>query len=242
MNIGSLIASVATKIYNAGITLVQLGATINGVYLIGGALAYPFFVIGSNVAIAGANLGVMAPQWDNFYNMVITQLGDNPIIKSLIYWGQQLINFISNPKPIIRNILHELFPRLEELFVGTVAFLRPYIQTLLDVLIPWWRDLQTKIITFLGEWVQDWNTFRANPARWVYDRLRSFSGMLGALLLDPENWLRDRIRTTYPDVWSFIQDPKGFILLKLVEALELFFDRYLVRLMKITEKILSAIF
>jgi hypothetical protein len=128
------------------------------------------------------------------------------------------------------------------LFVGTVAFLRPYIQTLLDVLIPWWRDLQTKIITFLGEWVQDWNTFRANPARWVYDRLRSFSGMLGALLLDPENWLRDRIRTTYPDVWSFIQDPKGFILLKLVEALELFFDRYLVRLMKITEKILSAIF
>jgi hypothetical protein len=198
--------------------------------------------IGASIMIFGVRVGLMGSQWDNFYYTLQQQLGNSDAIKRLLNFANALINFITNPIPTVKNIIKDWFPKLETFMVSTYNFLLPYVKDIINALFSFLKDMKTYIKTVLSEVIKDYTLFRDNPTRWIFEKLKQYSGMLGAFLTDPEHWFLERIRILVPALWEFFIDPRGYIMDKLIEGFEVLSEKYLSRIMKIAEKILSAIF
>lgn len=232
----------ADVLYDIASACFEWGAKIRGVYLLGAFLTPILWDIGSFLKNIVSSLRQGNNHFNSFYYDVMNSFARLQPVMSLLWWMDRLIDFISNPLPYIIAWIRQTFWWVEWIYYNAYEFIFPHVVRLLDTYFPQWRDIAGHIYAYVSSWVHDWNTFRFDPVRWVVERLRSYSYNVSRFLSDPDGYLRERVNAFFPDLQAFIFNPAEYIINKLADRLEVFAERNLMRLVKIAENIISAIF
>jgi hypothetical protein len=242
VQVAYFLTKVSDAAYLAGNRFMMLGSTISGIYLLGQYLATPFYFVGANIIGISINMSLASNAFVNFYNQVVGGAQTSGILDTLIYYANQLINFITNPLAYVANWVRQVFWWIDYIYYNTYEFIFAHVIRILDVYFPYWRDIGGWVYNWVSSWVYDWHTFRFDPVRWVTNLLSYYSGAIASFLRDPDGWVRERVRVFFPELQSFLFSPADYILEKLSDRLELFIERNLSRLVKAVENALSSLF
>lgn len=237
-----LIDKAADTLYEVASTLFEWGARIRAVYLIGTFVTPVLWDAASLIKGVVSYLRQGNNHFNSFYYDVMNSFSRLQPVMGFLHWMNAIIDFISNPYPYIRNWVMGLFGYIEWMYYNAYDFIFPHVVRLLDTYFPQWRDLAGWVNGYLNGWVRDWNLFRFDAVRWVYEMLRMYSWNLNQLLQDPDEYIRDKVNQFFPEIRNFFDNPADYIINQLTDRLEIFAERNLSRLVKIAENILNTIF
>lgn len=234
--------SMGSFIIDTGSDLVRAANRIRSVYLLGLYLYAPIADTGFNVITLGSQVVALGRSFESVYNELRNGAVLSGVLQSLTYWAGALINFISNPYPFVLSIVRSAFSGIDMVLHSTYAFILPHVLQIIYNNFGFLRDLSSYVAGIVDNLVPDFYTLRFNPAKWVFDRLSAYSNQAARILLDPDEWLREKVRVFFPTLFTFLDNPADYIVDKFSERLEAFADRYMLRIVKIAENIISAIF
>lgn len=219
-----------------------LGNRISSVYLIGQYLAIPFLNTASYLIQVGSDIRNVANSWDDVLDIINAKLSQINVLGDLRYYANKLIAFIQNPTLVIFQSIRTLYPDLDRLFDNLYGYLHPIILSIVREVSGTLEEIRNYVNEKIFAAIPGFNLFRFDPVEWVIEKIRQYSGTFSQFLQDPDGFIVERIRIYFPDLWLFFQDPRDFIIDKVVEGFETLSERYLARVHKIIENIISQLF
>jgi len=238
----SAIDLIANVIGAAYIALLGLANSASGIPFVGSYIANG--IRGIAFQIPGIITGLAQ------LKVALQRLGDGVDIHSLIpgiiwdlaNYAHNLISFITDPLPKIRNYIQWLYPQVMEFLANPLAWVVNVIRNFSGIPI----QLLTNAFGFIMDVV---NTalgvllaFKADPIGFIRNAINQLFPIVQLLSSNPIAWLDNLLLSRFPFLGLFFADPIGYIVESFITGLERLMDKYRDRLIKLFETVLTRIF
>lgn len=242
MFIYGTIRNLSALVDDLRVVFFQLYASTRGVYLVGQYLSAFFLSVSNYLLMLESRLVDLSVDWDDFYGWVQQNLGLSNIPVLLLQYADDLIHFIQSPYYYISEAIRHYMPQLNEIIHDPISFVLEIIYNYTGLDIDFVDNPRAVIRNIASELLGEVIDIARNPEAWLLDKLTALFPDFWRIIADARGWVADRIQEEFPNVVNFLRDPDGYIEDKLLHFLEGFTERYLDKVLSITEKILDIIF
>jgi len=218
------------------------GNTIRNVWLIGSNLSSWIFSISNFFANLEGHTYDVSDDWKEFYNWIIHNLGTSNVPAELLRYADDLISFIKYPFDWIGDTIKVLFPGLYEVAQDPISWVLEVLYRYTGLDIDFVDNPRRVIRNIVDALIGDVIEIARDPYGWIVRQLDNIIPDFWRFIYDARGWVRDRIEDEFPFLMSFLNNPDGFIVNKLEDFIEDLGEKYMSRVVKVTEKILNAIF
>ena len=222
--------------------LLSAASQIQNVYLIGTNLATKFIQWGVMVALARSKLYQAASAWRDVYNELKGSGGNTGVLSTLLYWADDLINFIRDPDGWIRAAINRYFPKGLRLLTDPIGEIVDIVLQYTGFSYDFVFHPTAYLTNFINNALGAAREIINDADGWFLRKINQLFPQIVSFIRDPDGWLINKIHATFPTLSDFIKDPDKFIIEHLVNFLERFVAQYGKRLAGIADKIIHLIY
>lgn len=242
MSVYSSIRYLANVLDLVRVEFYSLYASTRNVWLIGQYLSLFFLSVSNHVLILETRVINLADDWSEFYDWVSENLGSSNVPALLLQYADDLISFIREPFDWIADTIRDFFPELQQITRDPVSFVLEILYRYTGLDIDFVDNPRNVIRNIIHDTVGDLVDIARNPSAWIIGELNNIIPNFQKFIADTRGWVRDQIEDEFPNIVDFLRNPEQFIAERLIDFLDDLADKYRDKAVKVTEKILNAIF
>lgn len=238
----SAIDLIANVIGAAYISLLGLANSASGIPFVGSVIANGIRAIAFKIPGIITGLAQL--------KVALQRLGDGVDINALIprviwdlaNYAYNLISFITDPLPKIRQYIQWLYPQVMEFLNNPLAWVVNVVRNLSGIPVQLLTDAFGFIVNVVNTALGVLLAFKSDPIGFIRSAVDQLFPVLRVLSSNPIAWLDNLLLSRFPFLGLFFADPIGYIVESFITGIERLMDRYRDRLIKLFETILNAIF
>lgn len=220
----------------------EMAVAIQRVWLLGDNLYAWLSSISAFIGLFVNRTYLLANEWLSVYNELRSGVVSLPGIGVLLYYVNQLVDLVVNFSFKVHTIIRTLFPAIYEFALNPVSYVLTILYRNTGLTYDFVFNPRAVILSIINVALGDLRNLIANPYAYIIGKLTQGNPRLYYLFISPVTWLRLILSELSPAIMQFLDDPAAYVLDAFVNGVERLFSRYGVRLAKVAEKIINAMF
>lgn len=220
----------------------SMAVAVRNVWLIGDNLYSWFASISARMSVVVSHVYQLAEGWLDVYEQLKDVTPTIPNLSTLLYYLDDLLSLVKDFGYAVWQAIRNRFPTLYNFNIDPVSYILETIYRYTGLSYDFVHNPRGAIASMIYDALGDVRNLLLNPYVYIVNKLTLGNPLLQLLLLQPSLWLRREINILFPQWELFANNPTDYIVDAFILGIERLVDRYGLRLAKVAEKIISAIF
>lgn len=220
----------------------DMAGAISGIWLIGVNLSHWFYDIADSLGWLQSTAYDLADDFYSFYTWVEDNIKPDSITGALLYYADDLLNFIQNPWEWIGDAVRQWLPNLQDLQDDPAGFVIRVIRDNTGFDWYWLNDPYGVVWDTVNDALGSIREFTDDPTDFIRRQLAQVIPMFWTLIDDPRAWVGNFLPDIPTIPQGLIDDPIGFVVDLFFEGVEGRLETYRDRLVNLAVRIIERIF